>query len=104
MHISFKLNKSQFEGFLRILSTATFDKNIMSGVQCEALKELLWNLYSRLGRRLPNLKTSGNNIILSAAESWAIFMVYDYCWNDIKGTYEQQLINYITGIIHQKTC
>lgn len=99
MKVSMTLNSSQYSELVRMITNVDYKKDNATAIEHEAVKEIIWNLYVKLGRRIPNLKTQ-NKITLSAAESWALSCIIKHIKNP--GLYQVQLSNYITGIVHQK--
>lgn len=103
MKISLKLNKNQIQALCDITSSI----NLVSGgmydsITVGAIKETIWNFYVKLGRRLPDLKQKNNKLALSAVECWALWIGLRYTRTNLS-TYEMQQVNYILGIIHQKS-
>lgn len=100
MKVSLKLNGSQFKAFMMVINRISFDRAAIEAAEKNALEEILWNLYVKIGRRLPGVKPEGNRITLSASEIWAITKGFQNMPE--LGLYEQNLITYLTGFIHQK--
>lgn len=98
--IHFKLSKSQYVALTGNLQKIVIDAAQLGELKAAAMEEILWALQVKLGRRFPTLKEDMNQVTLSAAEAWAMMEGFK-SMHEI-GPYEEQQINYLTGVIHQK--
>jgi len=101
MKIKLSLSRSQYNALISIIGAVQFDRINSGKLQRETIKEVLWKTYSRLGTRLTAVKADKNKVTLSTTEAWALMEGFK-CMHPL-GLYETTQINYLTGIIHQKT-